>query len=69
MRGSELFETLHIDKKDKIHFFSTKELGLSNFTLQEAKDIATEFKIQVEKRRSAYLKKKIEKFGYPYYIS
>ena len=66
MMGSELFESLPDEKKKDIHFFACKEMGVSNFTRDELKQIAQSFAKQFHSSRVEKMRKKILLFGEPY---
>ena len=68
MIGSELYEGLDNNLKDKDHIFACAENGLTCFTLHEIKKIKTLFLSDYYKEHREVLGKKIKMYGLPYYV-
>lgn len=67
MIGSELYSSLPVEMKNKHHYFCCKENGLGLIEINELIKMKKEFLKNYIGNNSYRLKKKIEKFGTPYF--
>jgi radical SAM superfamily enzyme len=69
MMGSELYSSTNTNiTGENTHVFACKELGLTNFTIEELKNIKRSFVQAYYKKRKQEIAKKINKYGTPFDI-
>jgi hypothetical protein len=69
MMGSELYSSTNTNiTKGNTHVFACKELGLTNLTMDELKDIKKLFVQTYYKNRKRKIAEKINKYGTPFDI-
>jgi uncharacterized radical SAM superfamily protein len=69
MMGSELYSSADTNiTRGNTHVFACKELGLTNFTIDELKSIKKSFIQAYYKKRKQEIAKKVNKFGTPFDI-
>jgi hypothetical protein len=69
MMGSELYSSTNTNiTKGNTHVFACKELGLTNLTIDELKNIKKSFVQAYYKKRKREISKKINKYGTPFDI-
>ena len=68
MIGSDLYSNLPLEMKSKHHYFCCKENGLGLIEIDELIKMKKEFIKNYISNNSNRLKKKIERFGTPYFV-
>jgi hypothetical protein len=69
MMGSELYSSTDANiTRGNTHVFACKELGLTDFTIEELKNIKQSFTQAYYKNRKREITKKISKYGTPFDI-